>query len=214
MPATSLILMRHAESTANALGLWQGQLDFPLSEAGRQQADNAARELAGRGVQLVASSDLERARTTAAAAAKACRCDLRLDARLREMHVGEWEGLSTSSVSTEYPDAWRRMISGEDIARGETGETIAIAQERLVPAIHDVIHSLPAGGTALVVSHGASITAILASLLEVDYRRLRTLIGGLRNAHWAEVDLLEEGSVLRGWNIGAVARDAHSEIQH
>lgn len=212
MSASTLILMRHAESTGNAQGIWQGQMDWPLSERGRSQADRASRLLAALDVDLVSGSDLERARTTAAIVAEACGCGLRLDARLREIHVGAWEGLPGSEVARRYPGEWERMISGEDIVRGG-GESVAMAVARLMPAVHETIDAVPAGGTGVIVSHGASITAVLSVLLEVDYRRLRSKIGGLRNAHWARVGLEGEGAVLTGWNLGPLDERALEEIQ-
>ena len=62
-----LLCIRHAESTWNALGRWQGQADPPLSEAGRRAAVALAERLAGEvaGCAALVSSDLLRARETA-----------------------------------------------------------------------------------------------------------------------------------------------------
>ena len=60
-----LVLIRHGESTANATGVWQGQLEFPLSEEGRRQARLAGRALAGEAFDGLYSSPLSRAYETA-----------------------------------------------------------------------------------------------------------------------------------------------------
>src|SRR3712207_9239829 len=60
-----LVLIRHGQSTANATGVWQGQLDFPLSEEGRRQARLTGRALAGESFDGIYSSPLSRAFETA-----------------------------------------------------------------------------------------------------------------------------------------------------
>ena len=82
-----LVLIRHAESTWNASGRWQGQSDVPLSPRGQLQV----RALAGRLWELEAdrliASDLRRAQETAMALGEP-----ELDPRFREIDVGEWAG--------------------------------------------------------------------------------------------------------------------------
>src|SRR5215210_3164745 len=60
-----MLLIRHGQSTANASGVWQGQLDFPLSEEGRRQAATAGRTLKGTKISGVYASPLARAFETA-----------------------------------------------------------------------------------------------------------------------------------------------------
>src|SRR4028118_1907949 len=60
-----LLLIRHGQSTANASGVWQGQLDFPLSEEGRRQAAGAGHALKGATISGVYASPLSRAFETA-----------------------------------------------------------------------------------------------------------------------------------------------------
>src|SRR5918998_3468968 len=60
-----MILIRHAQSTANATGIWQGQLDFPLSKQGRLEAAAAGRALLGTRISAIYSSPLSRAFETA-----------------------------------------------------------------------------------------------------------------------------------------------------
>src|SRR4028119_1636696 len=60
-----LLLVRHGQSTANAMGVWQGQMEFPLSEEGRRQAALAGRALAGADYDAIYSSPLARAYETA-----------------------------------------------------------------------------------------------------------------------------------------------------
>src|ERR671911_195834 len=60
-----MLLIRHGQSTANASGVWQGQLDFPLSKEGRRQAATAGDALKGTRISGVYTSPLSRAFDTA-----------------------------------------------------------------------------------------------------------------------------------------------------
>ncbi|MEW6636961.1 MAG: histidine phosphatase family protein, partial [Actinomycetota bacterium] len=60
-----IILVRHGQSTANASGVWQGQMEFPLSDEGRHQARLAGRALAEKRLDAIYSSPLSRAFETA-----------------------------------------------------------------------------------------------------------------------------------------------------
>ena len=89
----------------NAERRFQGQSDCPLDETGRAQADRAARLLAALGPDLIISSDLSRAASTAAPLARLTGLTVILDKDLRERHGGCWEGLTDTEIRERYPDA-------------------------------------------------------------------------------------------------------------
>lgn len=84
--------LRHGETTWNAAGRTQGQLDAPLSERGREQAARAAEILRGEPVSRIVASPLSRARDTAEAAARTTGAPISFDDALMEFHAGEWQG--------------------------------------------------------------------------------------------------------------------------
>src|SRR5688572_19392365 len=92
-PPRRLLLLRHGQSTWNADGRWQGQADPPLSPLGEEQARDAARRLAPGQFSRVLASDLRRARQTAEILADALRLPVEVDPDLREIDVGDWQGL-------------------------------------------------------------------------------------------------------------------------
>jgi len=89
----------------NAERRFQGQSDCPLDETGRAQADRAARLLAALRPDLIISSDLSRAASTAAPLARLTGLTVILDKDLRERHGGCWEGLTDTEIRERYPDA-------------------------------------------------------------------------------------------------------------
>ncbi|WP_340109921.1 histidine phosphatase family protein [Pikeienuella sp. HZG-20] len=98
----SFYFLRHGETTWNAEGRTQGQLDAPLSERGRAQALAAAAILAKEPVTRIVSSPLSRARDTAEAAAAATGAPLSFDAELMEFHAGELQGQPRGEHVQEY----------------------------------------------------------------------------------------------------------------
>lgn len=99
-----LYLIRHGEALGNARGVVMGQMDLPLTDRGRAQADALGRWLRARGVRLhaVYASDLRRAAETAAIVAAHCAADgaLRLRAELREVARGAIEGRTFAEAET------------------------------------------------------------------------------------------------------------------
>src|SRR5690606_39621881 len=88
------ILLRHGQTEWNAADRMQGQIDTDLTELGRRQAKEAARELVSRNAIAIVSSDLRRAHETALAFADHTDVPITVDPRLRETHLGEWQGLT------------------------------------------------------------------------------------------------------------------------
>ncbi|WP_237669638.1 histidine phosphatase family protein, partial [Rhodococcus sp. BS-15] len=98
-----LILLRHGQTEYNATDRMQGQLDTDLSELGRSQAKTAAAELATREPIKIVSSDLRRALDTANALGDAAGVAVSVDERLRETHLGQWQGLTHTEVDHIAP---------------------------------------------------------------------------------------------------------------
>lgn len=154
-----LLLLRHGQSTWNADGRWQGWSDPPLSDLGREQADEAGGCLTGLGITGVASSDLERARETADILAAALGiADVVVEAGLREYDVGDWEGLTRDEIQVGWPDQLAAWREGGLLAT-PGGETRSAFLARVGAAARRLAAMPELGPTALVVTHGGVIRA-------------------------------------------------------
>jgi broad specificity phosphatase PhoE len=153
---TRLLLARHGETDWNRVGRWQGHADPPLNEAGRQQAELLAEELAGDGVEAVYSSDLRRATETARVVAERLGLPVTEDSALREIDVGSWSGLTRAEVQERFPDGYARWLGGEIGHDGETREELT---DRVVGAV-ERIAAAHEGATVLLVTHGGAIRAL------------------------------------------------------
>lgn len=206
-----LLLWRHARTAYNSQARLQGQVDIPLDEVGHWQARTAAARLALRTRPArVVSSDLTRAVETATYLTRALEMPLETDPRLRERAFGEWEGLTGQEIDARWPGEFRAWRGGGD-PTGVGAESRAELTARLAAAVDDQVARTPDDGGLVVVSHGAAIGALVASLLgqEPAWRG----VGGLHNAHW--VELVRSGPGvdpawrMLGYNVGPT--DASSD---
>src|SRR5690349_5518570 len=110
-----LLIWRHGQTDHNVSGIWQGQLDTALSDTGREQAQAAAAVLATYEPVAIVSSDLSRAAETAEALASRLGLTVRHDERLREIHAGEWQGMTAGDVADQFPEQQAALAAGEDL---------------------------------------------------------------------------------------------------
>ncbi len=164
-PGRRLVLVRHGQTAWNVQGRAQGHADVGLDEVGRSQAEAMAPVLAELEPALLTSSDLTRARETAAFLEKATGLSAIEDPRLREYDVGERTGMTreefAAHLGVDASMSWD-VHAHVDVPGAETAEDVAA---RIVPAVREALDRLEAGETALVVTHGASLRIALVGLL-------------------------------------------------
>jgi len=124
---TRVLAIRHGETAWNVDTRIQGQLDIPLNDTGRWQAERLAAAVADEGVTALYSSDLLRAYQTAEAIARVTELPVAADAGLRERGFGGFEGFTYKEITERWPDQserWRKR--DPDFAPGETGESLRV----------------------------------------------------------------------------------------
>lgn len=156
---TRFLLIRHAQSTWNAEGRWQGQANPPLSEEGRRQAARLSRELADERVDCVIASDLGRAAETAAILAGVWGLTPELDSRLRELDLGSWTGLTRDQISRADSEALARFESGEPDARPGGGESRRELRRRVRAAAAQISRE-HAGRQIALVAHLGTVSGL------------------------------------------------------
>lgn len=180
-----LILIRHGQTEWNATGRWQGQADPPLNETGRAQARQTAQELISQKIEVLISSDLRRARETAEIIGGAIGLPVELEPRLREINLGDWQGLYSDDIRTRWPDEMRVWIESPLAIRPPNGESIRELADRVVTAITDLVACYPDRCVGLV-AHELPIASIIVRSRGIPLSDLRTHIP--RNAAWSEVE--------------------------
>jgi probable phosphoglycerate mutase len=160
-----LLLVRHAESTWNVEGRWQGGADPELSPEGERQARLAGEGLGAAGLifEEFVSSDLERARRTAALlAGDDLSGRVTVEPGLREYDVGEWSGLTRQEISVRWPDQLQRWAEGT-LRAAPGGESREAFRRRVREALGRLASSRGESDT-LVVTHGGVLRSLASWL--------------------------------------------------
>ena len=186
-----LVMLRHGQTEFNAGSRMQGQLDTDLSDLGRAQAVAAAEVLAKRQPLTIVSSDLRRAHETALTLSEHSGQPVRIDTRLRETHLGDWQGMTHSEVDAMSPGA---RIAWRDDARWAPhgGESRIDVADRSLPLVAELVAAEPEWGAdepdrpVVLVAHGGLIAALTAALLDLPVDSWPVL-GGMGNASWAQL---------------------------
>ena len=163
-----MILIRHGQSTANESGIWQGQLDFSLSELGRLQAAEAGYALKGTKISGLYTSPLSRAFETAEIIAHRAGFsgDIVPMLDLAERHGGILEGHTWAEQEARNPALVEKFLALPEEERwalvsAETDEEILVRFERALSAIRSRHHD---DGSLVVVSHGGIMRAFLRNV--------------------------------------------------
>jgi broad specificity phosphatase PhoE len=156
-----MFLLRHGESDWNAEGRLQGTADPALSAAGREQARALAPVVAELPATAAVTSDLARARDTAALTGHP---GAQADPRWRERDLGEWQTRLEADID---PDAMAAFRRGEYVPPG--GEAWPDFQARVAAAVADLTAR---GGDWLVFTHGGCVRAAVAALTGADWRAI------------------------------------------
>lgn len=201
MSARTLVLLRHGRTAYNAAGRLQGQVDIPLDDVGRWQADESARALLTRETPtLIVTSDLGRAADTARVLGEAAGVRVVADERLRERGFGAWEGMLREEMLAGWPEEFAAWRKGEEptTTGAETRRGVGV---RMVEAIEEHVAGLDAGETLVVVSHGAAISIAITALLGLDPDGWKG-VQGAHNAHWSVLQASGAGAV-PAWRLAA-----------
>lgn len=196
-----LVLWRHGQTDFN-LGLRvQGQIDIPLNETGRAQAQAAATGLAALSPTLLAASPLGRAQETARALGALTGLDVVTAEALSERSFGAWEGLSGTEIRSGWPEQYACWRAGED-PEGVDVEPRAAVAERVGRALADLAEQAGEGDVVVAVAHGAAITLGTSWLLGLDPSAWFGL-RGLDNCHHAVLRSSRRapGWTVVGWNL-------------
>ena len=167
MVMTTVGFVRHGITEWNVEGRAQGQTDIPLNEDGRKQAAALAdRLLSKEGWDVIASSDLKRARETAEIIARRLHIgEIVFDERLREIHCGLIEGLTVEERVAKWGEDWRGQALEMD-----KSEQYWKMREQVVRALGALHGAEDVGTAALPLSESRDQAGMILDILELCAR--------------------------------------------
>lgn len=193
MTVQRILFVRHGETDYNVAHRWQGQLDVPLNDTGRAQATALATYLAQTPIDLIYSSDLKRAFDTAKVVAMARKQSVIPEPRLREIHLGIFQGLTREQLREQYPlELMQWDTNDEFVVQG--GESRRQLRERAAAAWEEITAS--AAKTLLLLTHGGTMRVLLPTIVpELGEERWRfpntsiTILERATNSRWRVLEL-------------------------
>ena len=195
---TELILLRHGQTDFNRELRFQGHVDAPLNATGHAQANRLAGRLADEAIDFVVSSDLQRARDTAAPLLALRTLPNRLDPSWREQAFGTLEGLVVSEAQQQHPALWNAWTRHDADTAPPGGESYRAFHTRVLAALQ-TLAAAHSGARIAVFTHGGALDMVwrelhglpLAGPRECEipntgFNRLRWTDGQLELLQWAD----------------------------
>jgi phosphoserine phosphatase len=161
------LLIRHGETDWNRAGKFQGQIDVPLNDNGRNQASLAAEFLKTNQLDFGFTSPMLRPKETAQIIlAEHPHLTLHEDADLREIGHGLWEGKFEAEIEAEYPGELNRWQTHPESVQMPEGENLQDVWTRATAAWQKVLQQVGnRPQTGIVVAHDATNKVLLCYLL-------------------------------------------------
>jgi len=176
-----LVLVRHGASEGNDRSILTGQLDVPLTFAGRKQAEQAGQTLTSLGIVFDAAytSQLQRARQTLAIMANQFSMPIPKvleHEALNERDFGDYAGAIKTSLQREIGDTeYKRIVKGWHTAAPQ-GESLRDVHLRVVPYFQTVIMGdLAAGKNVIISSHHQTLRALIKHIEGITDTEIPTL---------------------------------------
>ena len=204
MTAARLVLWRHGRTEWNVEGRFQGQADVSLDEVGREQAPRRRGSWPLSSRCRSSPATCPRTYQTAEPLAALTGLEIQTDKRLREIHVGSWEGLLGDEIRVQDPELAARVWRGEDVRRSPTGESPQEVAERVAEALAEIAETADDGATIVVVTHGLAGRVGACRFVGLPFEHWR-LLGGLANCAWISLDRHRSGAYWRIETYNAVA---------
>ncbi|HMK60271.1 MAG TPA: alpha-ribazole phosphatase [Dissulfurispiraceae bacterium] len=171
MDSRTLYLIRHGQiQLPDNRRRFIGQIDLPMSIDGVQQIQCLHDRLSCKEIKHIFCSDLSRSKQTAQILAAGTNASIETRTGLREINLGEWEGLSFDEIMGRHPDEFKAR--GKDIAHYSPpgGESFFECSRRLLPVFENIIST--SSGDIIIVGHAGINRIIICHILGMPLNNL------------------------------------------
>jgi probable phosphoglycerate mutase len=164
MNKKTIILIRHGESSANRERIIAGQSDSDLTRLGVKQARRAAVYIKARfsPVDIVYTSPLKRARSTAQHIARRLKAPIIEDPLLQEADFGAWEGMGKSDL--QFTPQWAEYAKNPFFFQIPGGESFQDVKKR-VEIFRQMLAAKNDWNTVVVVTHYTPVVFFILGVL-------------------------------------------------
>ncbi|WIV11788.1 histidine phosphatase family protein [Proteiniborus sp. MB09-C3] len=164
------ILVRHGETEANIGGIYSGWTDFPLTEKGNKDIQATAKNLKRyKNVDIIYSSPLNRALTTAKAISASINKEIQIVDNLKEMNFGIFDGKEGQYIQKNHDNEWKSWIEDYVNYRIPEGENLIDLYDRIKVFLDKLIEK---DKDSIIVTHGGVIQVMITHLLDLGLDKM------------------------------------------
>lgn len=163
MSVKRVIFIRPGETEWNKVGRWQGIVAIPLNLHGIGQAKRLAKFVRNIHLDVIYSSDLRRAKDTAIVLSEYTKVPFHYDERLRERHMGLWQGLTTNEIRDWYKVPYQELLADPHNLPAPNGESRKQVADRVSECFHEIMTK--GSETIGIISHTTATRTLLAELV-------------------------------------------------
>lgn len=184
------ILVRHGQSEGNLSRSFLGHTDLELTELGHKQAEMTGELLKNERIDVIYSSDLKRAWSTAEHIASKKELSIIADASLREIFAGEWENRTFKDIDVEFTEDYRVWKEDTGNARPTGGESVKELSERIIGELLR-ISEMYDGEVVCITTHATPIKVACTKAMGLPVERANE-VDWVSNASVTVIDV-EDG---------------------
>ena len=171
----TFIIIRHGYSMGNKEKRFSGQMDVPLDSIGFSQAKSIAEYVVENfKVDSIYSSDLCRAYETVKPIAEAFKLPIHKCRELREVNVGNWQGMLIEDVKNEFPESFELYRQNPGLSKFDGGESYADVMIRGKHAFEKIAEENE-GKTIVVGTHGGVIRTLRAAWNNIPAEKIKDI---------------------------------------
>jgi len=168
---TRIYLVRHGQVEGHETRRYNGQNDVGLTVKGEAQYGLLRERLGSKSLAAVYSSDLSRCRYGAEKIAERHKLQPTCFEELRELHIGQWQGLTWDEIQTRWPQQWQARLDDLVNYQVEGGESLQMMAERVRPVIAELVEH-HRGEEIAIVAHGGVNRVILLDAIGAPLERM------------------------------------------
>lgn len=163
---STLLLVRHGETELKSSERYWGHTDVKLGALGIEQAERVRDLLATERIDIIFSSNLERASKTADIIASRHKMEVITCAELKEVNFGELEGLTFKEIAQRYPEVVKSWVEGKTDLKYPGGESLSELAERASNFTRRLKNVSPEQ-TVLIVAHSGVLRLLMCHLMGI-----------------------------------------------
>ena len=171
---TEIYLIRHAQAEGNLYKMLMGQWDGDIAIKGLEQSEALGRRMSGTHLDVIYSSDLHRAYTTALAINKNGSVPIIRVEELREISTGRWTGDYYGNFTYEYPESAKLFAAFSGKWKMDGAETFWDVQDRAWSFMNRVAVENE-GKSIAVVTHRIFVRCFLTKVCNVPFEDMETV---------------------------------------